>query len=211
MNPVEFWFQHLGRYLDPSLAPHQSTGLSLPHRTNKGVKALRIGAIDAFYVACPAKSKLIGRVEVPSSASVQVLPAEQVSARKTIADWLIDDAEAPFMVGVIGNANPNASMAISHTPARCTFCDAAGRLVFDLGKVRAAAKLFAGMPWKDIATGIHQYARVQMATSDQLAFEKEKLSRLFQKTPEMRRVLVQADIRPFSGEYAVLAWSQIER
>jgi len=209
MQALQFWYDHLGVHLAPALTPVEATGVHLPHRTQSGVKALRIGSLDAFYMARPGQSKLLGRIDMPSADQLEVLPAESCSPRKAIADWLLTEAEPPFMVGVITNANPIASMCVSHALSRSAFCSSAGRVQFDLGKLRTAKRLFDGIAWKTVAAGIQQYGRLCTARASEIHIEKSRLNSLLAGTPALRDALTEADIRPGSGEYTVLSWAHI--
>lgn len=212
MKPIEFWFEHIGTKLDSSSAPEESTGLSIPHRALKGVKPLRLGAIDVFYIAAKPTSYLIGRIDLPSCEDIQIIGTETVSARKHIASWLINESTTPFMVGVIGNANPNASMSISHTPSRGQFCESGAGFMFNLETIRSALPLIAELNWKsDIAPALHQVAKYREAAGETKDYEKQKLLKLFNRKPELRHTISKLDIRPNSGEYTLLSWLNIER
>lgn len=212
MTAIKFWAEHIGRRLDDSIADPETTAVTMPHRTLKGVKPLRIGAIDAFYIVSPSSSELIGRIEKPDQPGLVFVPTESVSARKYMAEWLVSVASVPFMVGVIGNANPNESMRISHTLDRCYFCEAGGGFSFSLEKVRRANALFSGLRWKqEVAPAIHQYQRFRLASGDEQMNQKDKLQKMLASNPGLREALVQSDVRPDSGEYTILSWLNIEK
>lgn len=211
ITPLEFWYDCIGRHLVPQATPMEAVAAILPTRTLKGVKGLRIGAIDAFYIARPGASQLISRIELPSTPALRQVAGETVSARKHIAQWLLDEAATPFLLGVIGNANPVASLQVSAAPSHCRFCESGAGFGFDLGRVRTARAQFATFPWKTVAaTAIHQYWRCRLSTQPG-GNEQKKLFALFDKHPGLRRAVIDADVKPNSGEYAILSWLNIDR
>ena len=76
MKPTEFWSNTIGLHITPS-APHpQPWAYMVPHRTNNGVKPLRLGAIDAFYFGSNHGSFILGRIEHPNTASLRIIGTE---------------------------------------------------------------------------------------------------------------------------------------
>lgn len=213
MSDVAFWHEHLGQYIS-DLPEAKSAGAVLPHRLNKGVGPLRIGAIDMFYIVTPEKSLAIGRLEMPESAHVKFVPTETVSARKFVAQWLVNsEAQGPFMVGVLGKADAVASMKISHTPALSYFCQAGEGFSFNMEVVRRAITLIGDLPWKKtVAPAIHKYATFLSATpgNEQDKLMKE-LNGLLDKVPALRNILPRLKVLPKSGEYEILSWLNIDR
>ncbi len=154
---LQFWHSHLGRHLS-DLPARESIGAFVPHRTLKGIQPLRIGQIDLFYIACPKEAIVIGRVEQGGIRPVKAVAAETTSARKFVAHWLIDQAVAPFMIGVIGRAHPHESMRISHHESKSHFCEAGTGFSFNLETVRRARDMIEGLQWKDIVVpALQQY------------------------------------------------------
>ncbi|WP_395009083.1 hypothetical protein [Undibacterium sp.] len=210
MKPTDFWHDNIGKYLC-DLPSNQSTSALIPHRTQKGIQALRIGAIDAFYIATPAHSYVIGRIEIPGNQKISFVPIEEYSARKYLAAWLINDAVSPFIVGVISLANAASSMRISHHVTKSYFCEANAGFEFNLEKVRKALPLIQEFSWKkDIAPAIHLHSNWMHAEGDERQQLNIKLMALLKKNPSLRSILSTIDIRPNSGEYQILSWYNID-
>lgn len=202
MSPLEFWFAHVGQKLGGQ-TPEESVALLLPHRTKKGVAPLRLGALDVLYMVSEGDCRLVGRLEMPEQPGLKVVPAESVSAYRYLAEWLQDEARTPYMVGVIGKANPIASMALTHSERLASFGEAGGGFGFDMVKVREAYAALAGIPWKQAAVAMHDYQRYRVEPTET---NKAKLLKAFDKFSGLREALVAADVRPGSGEYQVLSW-----
>lgn len=210
-DPTTFWFENLGQFLSDN-SPETTTACIIPHRTLKGIKSIRIGALDAFYIVTPAESILIGRVEQPDSSRVRCIGTENISARKYLAEWLLNSAEGPYMIGVLGKASAQSSLRLSHHITQSQFGEAGGGFSFDLQVVRNAQKKIALLPWKTIvAPAIHQYDRLCHATPQMIDREREKLQKLLLKTPELRSILPSLKVLPKSGEYTILSWLNIEK
>jgi hypothetical protein len=206
-----FWHENLGRFLT-DLPEGVSTGAVINHRTLKGIKPLRIGAVDAFYIATPTASFVLGRVEQQDGERVKFLGTEQFSARKYLAEWLIHQASAPFMVGVLGKANALPSLRVSHHVSQSYFCEAGGGFGFNLNVVRDAQEKIASLPWKKtVAPAIHQYSRLCQADPKTIEKDREKMQGILAKSPELRQILPLLKILPSSGEYTVLSWLNIEK
>lgn len=209
-SPLDFWHNCIGQHLVPGSAAANSSQLAVPMRTKKGVKSLRLGAIDAFYIASLHGSQIIGLLELPSTPELRQVPSETTSARKHIAQWLLRSAEPPFLLGVIGKASPIASLRISTVLSHCYFCEAGKGFTFDLGRVRAAHALFEPFPWKTVvAPAIHSYDRFRM-NADPSPAEKKALLDRFAKNEGLRSAIVNAGVKSRSGEYTILSWSNIE-
>ena len=214
-NPVSFWHTYLGRHL--SDAPVQESAKArLPTRLKRGVDLNNLGAgIAAYYIVTPTKSWLHGKIERESDARVEFVAADaeaKVSGEQFIARWLVSEQfSTPCMIGVIGNANPNASFVVSHSAARMNYCESGKGFCFDLNKVKRAIALIAGHSWSDtISPAIRQYyalldARTSGKESD-IAKENAKMSKLIEKNPGLAPIIPAMDIRPGSGEYIVLGW-----
>jgi len=116
------------------------------------------------------------------------------------------------MAGVMGKGSANESFRISHHVSQSHFCETGAGFAFDLEVVRDAQKKIEPFSWKKvIAPAIHQYARLQHAEADSIAFEREKMNKLIAKCPELRQLLPKLNVRPSSGEYAILSWLNIEQ
>lgn len=211
MTPTDFWHENIGQHIC-TLPSSQSSGCTLPHRTLKGTKALRIGAIDSFYIATVDQSFLIGRVELPNSDRICMIATERHSARKYLATWLIEHGKGPFMVGVISLANAAPSFRISHHETKSYFCEANAGFEFNLEKIRKALSLIKDFSWKkDIAPAIHLHSNWMHAQENERLQLQTKLKALLTKTPALRTILSVIDIRPGSGEYQILSWYNIEQ
>lgn len=211
MKPTEFWSNTIGLHITPS-APHpQPWAYMVPHRTNNGVKPLRLGAIDAFYFGSNHGSFILGRIEHPNTASLRIIGTEDVSARKYLAHYLIDKAKTPFIVGVIGNASPESSFSISHTLNRVTFCEASKSFTLDLDKVRLAYKILEKFNWKKDVVPLIYALETYRTESDKMSskFAKAK-SDLSKSSAELLAAVNQSSIKPYSGEYTILSWANIE-
>lgn len=208
---LTFWHEHIGKRLTtPPMERTDSFAAIIPHRTkSKGVQNMRIGALDAFYVASPHKSYVIGRVELPETQQIQFIPTESTSARKFVANWLLFEAEAPFMVGVIGKASALDSFKLTSHIVQSAFCQAGAGFTFDLDLVRKAHQKIAHLPWKKVASGIHNFEALRHAEPENLDAERKRMNKFLSKNPELRSILPQLRILPNSGEYTVLSWLNI--
>lgn len=217
MQAIELWYECIGQHLAPESDPAGSTKIGVMTRKTKGVGPHTLGAgIDAYYIACKRKSFVIGKLELPNLPGLEFVPSEDVSGEKYIAQWLVNHApeDEPWMIGVIGNASPNASMKVSHPVALCCFCEASSGFDFDLGIVRQAVAIIGELDWKkDIATALHTFQSRQLASSigDEAKMEREnkKLQKAFEKTPELKPALLalcRLPLKVGSGEYEVLSW-----
>ncbi len=214
-NGVSFWHSHLGRYL--SEAPAQEASKArLPTRLKRGVDANALGAgIAAYYIVTPTKSWLHGKIEKASNANVEFVAADaenRVSGEQFIARWLVSEAFAtPCMIGVIGNANPNASFRVSHSAANMIYCEAGKGFCFSLDKIRRALEFIGDQSWSDtISPAIRQYFALLEArvSGKEIQIDKEvkKMGKLIEKSPALAKIIPAMDIRPGSGEYIVLGW-----
>lgn len=210
-DPVSFWHENLGCALT-TLSREASTGAIINHRTLKGIKPLRIGAVDAFYIVTSSTSFLLGRVEHENVERVKFIGTEHVSARKFIAEWLLNEAVGPYMIGVLGKASALSSLRLSHHITQSYFCEVGGGFGFNLSVVRDAQEKIGSLPWKKIiAPAIHQYSRLCQADQKTIDREREKMQALLIKTPELRKILPTLKVLPNSGEYTVLSWLNIEK
>ncbi|OEO24423.1 hypothetical protein AX279_17290 [Pseudomonas sp. J237] len=199
------------------MPPELAITQQVPTRLKKGTGLNRLGAgIDVFYIASPGSSSVIGKLEITERSELVLVASEDVSGEKHIAQWLIHEAPAdtPWMIGVIGNANPINSLKLSYPPALCRFCGANSGFDFDLSAVRQAVSIIGDLDWKkDIAPALHVYQARMHAndTGDQDKAEKEgkKLLKMFEKNPHLRTALLalcRLPLKPNSGEYEVLSW-----
>lgn len=211
-NPREFWHEYMGKRLtNPSLALGESHKAILPHRTlSKDSYPMRIGALDLFYIVTPEKAVAIGRVALPDNDHVKFVGTEKVSARKYVAEWLLHEATGPYMVGVFGKADAEASFRISHHPSVSYFCEKGAGFGFDLELVRAAHKKIEHLSWqKVVSRAIHQYARFKQAEGEEQNLERFKLQKMLISEPTLREILPTLGILPNSGEYTILSWLNI--
>lgn len=214
---VDYWYQCIGFHLAPETDPASSTKVGVLSRLKRGIATNTLGAgIDAYYIACKEKSYLIGKVELPNLPSLEFIPSEDVSGERFIARWLVEQAPSnePWMIGVIGNANPNESMKRSHPLALCRFCRAGASLDFDLGIVRNAVTIIGQFDWKKmVAPALHAINERQKASyvGDDNKVEREniKLKKSFDKNPGLRDAIValcRLPLKPHSGEYEIISW-----
>lgn len=208
--PLDFWHQCVGRHLSDGL-PAETLSPFVPTRLKKGVGPNRLGAgIDAFYVACPEGSHLIGKLEMTSVPGLTFHPSEEQSGQRFIAHWLMHEAplDEPWMIGVISKANPLRSLALSQPPALCEFCQTSGNFSFNLEAVRQAHQLMGDLPWKAVvAPSIHAHARfLSAATETEREAARTRLTDILSKTPSLKGVLRQLRAAPGSGEYEILSW-----
>lgn len=217
MQELDFWYGCIGRYLAPDVEPAASTKIGVQTRVKKGIASNTLGAgIDAFYIASPGKSVIIGKLEMPNMPGLSFVPSEDGSGEKYIAQWLVNDAplDAAWMIGVIGNANPNASMKRSQPPALCRFCAAGASFEFDLSIVRQAVVIMGDLDWKkDVAPALHTFQSRQQANaagnSAKVESDNKTLQKAFTKAPALKYALLalcRLPLKPGSGEYEVLSW-----
>lgn len=219
MQDLNFWYDCIGRHLAPDTAPAASTKAGVMTRLKKGVASNPLGAgIDVFYIANKKKSFVVGKLEAPKNSNpvIEFFPSEEVSGEKFIAQWLVNDApeDEPWMIGVIGNANPNSGMKISRPLALCRFCDMSSGFDFDLGIVRNAVKIIGDdLDWKkDVAPALHIFqSRLQasgIGDEDKVERENKKLQKAFDKSPTLKKALLalcRLPLKPNSGEYEILS------
>lgn len=214
LSPLQFWHTYCGQFLSTSDVLEDSAAVTIPYRTKKGIQPIRIGNIDVYYAASTEKSMLIGQIEMPNTKTMEFVPTERVSARKHLAQWLILEAKTPFLIGVIGKANPVSSFKISQSNSQVFFCEKNAGFAFNLDTVRHAQKLIkeSGLEWKKVAAALHLYETFkqdQQTTADIKA--KNKLIASFDKLPALRDLLPRLHIKPNSGNYTILSWFFIER
>lgn len=209
---IGFWHEYLGRYL--SDAPiGKSSKIQIETRLKRGVGLNTLGAgIDAHYIVTTTHAWLIGKIERESTDRVTYVPSDTykaLSGIKFIAKWLAEgNVSFPFMIGVIGKSNPDASFRVSYSMERCFYGVSGGGFEFNLEKVRNAYAQRDDVPWKTLAPAIHQHARYKHAqavgNSDGIRVEKDKLAKMLDKTPGLRTILPELGVLPGSGEYAIL-------
>lgn len=218
---VQFWYEHLGRFMSDAEVEKAAKaavptwlGKDDPDSIAKG-KGVRvapwpIGAkIPLYYIVTPAHSWVFGKVALDSNerVSYRVGSAEnRVDGRREIVRWLIEHGSTPCMVGVVTEANPNASFRVTHHPSRGFFCEASGGFTFNLDEVRADAAKLSGKPWKEVATLIYRYDDYRNAEQGSLERERAKasLAKLLKKMPEMQAILPTLKVKPGSGEMELL-------
>ena len=218
---VKFWHEHLGRFMSDTDAEKSGKaavptwlGKDDPESIAKG-KGVRIapwpiGAkIPLYYIVTPTHAKVFGKVALESAKHVtyRVGSAEdRVDGRREIVRWLLDHGTTPFMVGVITEANPNATFRVTHHHSKGFFCESSGGFAFNLDDARADAAKLAGKPWKEVATLIYRYDDFRNAVqgSPERERAKENLVKLFKKMPEMQTILPTLKVKPHSGEMELL-------
>lgn len=211
MKATDFWSDTIGLHMTPSAPNPQPWAYMVPHRTNNGIKPLRLGAIDAFYFGSAYESFILGRIEHPDSALLRFIGTEDVSARKFLAHYLIEKAKPPFIVGVLGNASPEGAFSISHTLNRVTYCEASKSFTLDLEKVRLAYRTLVQFNWKKDIVPLIYALETYRTELDKLGprFAKAKAD-LSKSSPDLLCAVNQASIKPYSGEYTILSWANIE-
>lgn len=220
-DEVKFWHEHLGRFMSDAATEKSGKatvptwlGKDDPESVAKG-KGVRIapwpiGAkIPLYYIATPAHSWVFGKVALDSTdrVSYRVGTAEErVDGRREIVRWLLENGTTPFMVGVITEANPNASFRVTHHHSRGFFCESSGGFAFNLDDVRADIAKLAGKPWKEVATLIYRYDDFRNAAQGSPERERAKdgLAKLLKKIPEMQAILPTLKVKPGSGEMELL-------
>lgn len=212
MSATDFFHQNIGSKIGV-VAGDGIKSVRIPQRVKEGVKELSLGQMDCFYIAAgTGPSYLIGRVDLESGDTLQFVGTETTSARKYIAQWLLQDAVTPFIVGVIGKAHPEPSFHVTHHLAMTQFCDTAGNFHVNVEQARLADQRIAHLDWKKVvAPAIHAYADYIQAPQDNNQREKDKLLKLIAKTPELSQLLPTLGVRPGSGEYTLLSWKNIEQ
>lgn len=217
MQTLSFWYDCIGKLIDPTVTPELALSQSAPTRLKKGVGMNRLGAgIDLFYIATPGASTLIGKLEMKDRPGLSFVPSEDVSGEKFIAQWLINSApdDSPWMIGMIGNANPAESLKVSHPLALCRFCGTSSGFDFDLRLVREAVRIIGKLDWKaEVAGALHGYQTrlnaLEIGDLEKADREGKKLTKLFGKQPSLKPALValcKLPLKPNSGEYQVLSW-----
>lgn len=211
MNDIDFWHLHIGSQLDKTLSSQQSAGAMVLHRTLKGVKPLRIGAIDAFYFGSDEANFVLGRIELNNTSTIQFIGTENVSARRYLALHLINRARPPFICGQIGNASPVASFKVTHAPSNATFCEAGKSFHFNLDKVRESHQMLSPFDWKKEAAPLIYALETYRTEKDKHSVKWVKANELIRKSPpELVSSVNRAAVKPFSGEYTILSWANIE-
>lgn len=218
---LQFWHENLGRFMSDA-APERSgkaavptwLGKSDPESVAKG-KGLRvapwpIGAkIPLYYIATPAHAWVFGKVAMESTDRVTFrvgLGEDKVDGRHEIVRWLMEEGDAPFLVGVVTEANPNDTFRISHHPTRGFFCESSGGFSFNLEETREDAALVSGKPWREVATAIYRYDEFRRAPhgSPERMLARDNLAKIFKRMPELQSVLPKIKARPGSGEMELL-------
>ena len=220
-DDVKFWHENLGRLISDAdteksgkAAVPTWLGKDDPESIAKG-KGLRvapwpIGAkIPLHYIVTPEHAWVFGKVALENTDRVtfKVSTAEdRVDGRREIVRWLLEEGTTPFMVGVVTEANPNASFRVTNHPSRGFFCESSGGFTFNLDDVRADIIKLAGKPWKDVAIAIYRYDDYKNSTEGSLerARATESLKSIFKKMPDMRATLPSLKVRPRSGEMELL-------
>lgn len=135
-----------------------------------------------------------------------------MSARKHIAQWIVNEAPAAcFMVGVIEKSNPIQSFKTS-CPPLAYFCDPRGGFEFNIKTVRHAASILADYDWKkNIAPAIHLFDKYKWGCTGEKEAARKKLFAAIGGTPVLSDILTKLLIRPGSGEYTILSWLNIDR
>lgn len=221
-TPVQFFHRHIGRYLTPGPDPAAGLSVLLPTRCGgkakeASIKQLRIGALDAYFWAAEAGSGFVSRIDGDSEPAflsktpIKMVPSESESGEKYLAQWLLFEAKAPFMVGMIGRASPLKTLKVSPHEKMGTFCRSGGNVTFDLPALRAAYQLFKPFEWFWVNKALEQRERYQMACEEKRKGERDKLIKMFEKMPGLQEAIQASPIKPFSGESVILGWANIQR
>jgi hypothetical protein len=207
MKPTDFFQLHLGSKIGQE--PEASVkSMRLPQRAKSGIQMMNLGQTDDYYiVSASSPSQVIGRVDLPSRPEINFVAAEGVDPKKHIAQWLIETAVTPFMVGVIKKAHPEPSFEISKSLNQVYFCDSSGGFVVDIELVRSAQQIISGLDWKKIvAPAILAYSRFKQSEQGENLKERTELYKLFDMSPGLDLILPRLGILPRSGEYTILSW-----
>lgn len=207
MTAIQFWHDHIGHKI--SEAPAGNLKPSVPTRLKKGVALNALGAgIDLFYIACEGGSHLIGKLELPSTATLRFTRSEDVSGERFIAHWLAHSAptDKPWIVGVIGKANPNNSLSFSQPPSLCTFCQSGKNFEFNLTHFRDDVTLIQGIEWKLLSQAIYAYDDFTALDSYRKSKGSNALTKLFKSEPRLKEVLPKLRAQPNNGEHQLLSW-----
>ena len=220
MSPLDFWYLHLGRHLSGA-SPTLSTKAPIPTRLGNGaareprVAPNPLGAgIGCHYIVTPAHAWLIGRIALEDTPLVTFVPTDRpadaggVRGDQFVARWLIDEATTPFLVGTIGNANPNASLTLSRHEKIGVFCDTGGGFRFDLTLVRADERVIRALDidWPTIGQALHLYEEDRRSARHQNGriAARARLDKILSKHEALRDALPRLHVRPRSGEYELL-------
>lgn len=207
MNPINFWHQHIGQHIGSIEAG--DTKPRVPTRLKRGIDPNTLGAgIDAFYIACEGMSHVVGKVELPNSKHITYTASENISGEKFIAQWLAHDAptDQPWIVGVIGKANPNASFVLSQPPSLCSFCQSSKGFEFNLHHFRADVELIKGLDWKLVTQAMYALNDFTSLNEYQITKGRNSLTKLFKNEPRLKQVLPHLRAKPNNGEHQILSW-----
>ncbi|MDK9702522.1 MAG: hypothetical protein OEL20_05235 [Sulfuritalea sp.] len=188
---------------DPAAATQGKGKRTAPHPLGAG--------ISLYYIVTPGQSQVIGKLALDDRPEVRVIAMDAPDARrpnKLQAEWLIHEATTPFLIGMYGSANPNASFQVSHHPVMATFCDPSANIPFNLEWLREDVARIGEFPWLTLAPAIHRYDALRNAESGSVEAEKAKaqLTKLLGASPVLRTLLPKLHVRPRSGEYQILSW-----
>lgn len=209
MQPLQFWYESLGRRLDPTLpGPTSITSISVPTRQLKGIGPLRIGAKDLFYAGSLDHGIVIGSVTLPSTHTLDVVEATGMQRNVTLARYLVHEATFPLITGLVSKANPDDSLMISETPDLVRFCEEGDSFSFNLKRVRSALTLCEGHPWKVIS---HAMYRHRDLINDPSPLNKSALKKLLDKNPWLSTLLPKLGVTAGSGEFTVMSWYRFEK
>lgn len=207
MEPVSFWHEHIGQHISGD--PEGAVKVRVPTRLKRGVELHNLGAgIDAFYIVCEGQSYLVGKVELPSKEGLIIVPSEDVSGERFIAQWLANDAptDRPWMVGVIGKACPIKSFTLSQPPSLCVFGQSGKNFEFNLSHFRADVELAKTIDWKILVQAIHAHDDFKSLNEFRRGKGSTALQRLFKRESMLKEILPRLRSKPNSGEQILLSW-----
>ena len=207
MDTLEFWHEHIGQHLSAAPQDKGNLKVGVPTRLKRGIDNNPLGAgINVFYIACEGASYLIGKIELPNMKGLTFIPSEDTSGERFIAHWLAHEAptDKPWMVGVIGNANPSDTIAVSQPPSLCVYCEANKNFEFNLNHFREDVALTQSIEWRPLAQAIHAYDDYTSLDLYRKEMGSRALTRLFQQTPDIKHVLRKLRAQPNNGEHNLL-------
>ena len=220
---LEFWYDNLGKHLSDAPINLSSKANVLTRLGKDDSKSIAIGKgkriaphrlgakIPAFYMITPGRAIVVGKIALESTPEVTFIPIDgpiPVAGRQYIAHWLVHEAKAPFMVGVVTDAFPNDSFRISRHNALGVFCEADSNFSFNLDYVRSDIALIDHLPWRGLvapAINIYNEFQVSESGSPRYLLLREKMNKLLAMTPTLRELLPKLHLRPLSGEYNLVS------
>lgn len=195
-NPVMFFHQHLGRFIDPEATPSQSVASpKAPIVTNKVIAARqkdpsapgikdRVGAgVAAYYAITEDHAWLISQAEIPATPHVTQLSLKHpdgkshINGMSWLAHWLARDApeSRPFMIGALENPNPLRTLRLSLPPHHVHYSHGSfgryGAITLSLTKYRQGIAVIEEnqLDWDQLKKAIRLKEQVWMASQGRVS------------------------------------------